>query len=189
MLQIDDKILSLDLFTQRFVCDLDVCAGVCCVHGDSGAPLERSEVRILQEEYRNFEYAMTPEGRDAIAARGVAVHDGDGDLVTPLLGGAEECAYSYFTGNGYCLCAIEKAYFDGKTAYRKPISCHLYPIRVKKIGGNFALSYDRWQICRCARDKGEREGIPVFRFLKDSIIRKFGEGFYGQMEEACKLVR
>ncbi len=187
MLQIDDKILSADLLTRRFCCDLEVCAGVCCVHGDSGAPLELEEKKVLQSELKNFHSYLTKKGRDAIAEQGVAVYDRDGDLVTPLVSDGEECAYSYFTEDGLCLCAIEKAFFDKKTTYRKPISCHLYPIRVKKLGDNLALNYDCWSICQCARDKGEREGIPVFRFLKEPIIRKFGKGFYEQLEEAHKL--
>jgi len=182
MLQVDNKILSLDLLKKHFCCDLDVCAGVCCVHGDSGAPLELEEKKILQAEYKNFLPYLTKKGREAVAEQGVAVYDRDGDLVTPLVPNSEECAYAYFTENGLCLCAIEAAFLDKKTTFRKPISCHLYPIRVKKIGENLALNYDCWSICQCARDKGEREGVPVFRFLKDSIIRKFGEDFYEQLE-------
>lgn len=188
MIQIDDKIISLDLFEKHFVCDLEQCAGVCCVYGDSGAPLEEDEVEVLREEYENFEPYMTPLGRNAVDEQGVAVHDSDGDLVTPLVGDAAECAYSYFTKDGVCLCAIEKAYFDGKTSYRKPISCHLYPIRTRPLGDNLALNYDQWTICKCARDKGAREGAPVFRFLKDPIIRQFGQNFYAQMEEAYQLL-
>ncbi len=188
MLQIDDKIVSVDLLRRHFCCDLDVCAGICCVHGDSGAPLDPEEKKILQREFANFQPYLTKKGLAAVVEQGVAVVDSDGDLVTPLVGDSEECAYSYFTEDGLCLCAIEKAYFEKKTTYRKPISCHLYPIRVKKLGDNYALNYDRWSICQCARDKGERDQIPVFKFLKDPIIRKFGEGFYDQLEEAYKLL-
>lgn len=188
MLQIDDKIISVDLLERHFCCDLEVCSGVCCVHGDSGAPLEQEEKKVLQQELENFLPYLTKKGQEAVAEQGVAVVDSDGDLVTPLVANAEECAYSYFTEEGLCLCAIEKAYLDKKTTFRKPISCHLYPIRVKKLGDNLALNYDRWSICRCARDKGEREKIPVFRFLKEPIIRKFGKGFYKQLEEAYKLL-
>lgn len=188
MLQIDDKIVSVDLLKKHFCCDLEVCAGVCCVHGDSGAPLEYEEKKILQQEMKNIHPYLTKKGREAVAEQGVAVVDSDGDLVTPLVPNSEECAYSYFAEDGLCLCTIEKAYFDKKTTFRKPISCHLYPIRVRKLGDNLALNYDSWGICQCARDKGEREKIPVYRFLKEPIIRKFGKGFYKQLDEAYKLL-
>ncbi|MDR3366415.1 MAG: DUF3109 family protein [Prevotellaceae bacterium] len=188
MLQIDDKIISTDLLTHHFCCDLDVCAGVCCVYGDSGAPLEKEEEKILQQELPNFREYLTPKGRKAIERQGVAVCDDDGELVTPLVADREECAYSYFSEEGVCLCAIEKAFFEHKTLYRKPISCHLYPIRLKQMGDNLALNYDRQRICKPACSKGKEDNVPVFRFLKEPIIRKFGEGFYGQLEVACKLL-
>jgi hypothetical protein len=189
MLQIDDKIISEDLLTHYFCCDLDVCAGVCCVDGDSGAPLEKSEEEILRQELPRFCDYLTPKGRQAIAAQGVAVLDDDGDLVTPLVADGEECAYAYFSENGACLCAIEKAFFEQKTTYRKPISCHLYPIRVSLLGDNLALNYDRQSICRCARTKGKNETIPVFQFLKEPIIRRFGKDFYEQLEDRWRQIR
>ncbi|MDR2938253.1 MAG: DUF3109 family protein [Prevotellaceae bacterium] len=188
MLQIDDKIVSVDLLRKYFCCDLGVCAGVCCVHGDSGAPLDAEEEKILQRELKNFLPYLTEKGRSAVAEQGVAVVDSDGDLVTPLVPNSEECAYSYFNKEGVCLCAIEQAFFEGKTEFRKPISCHLYPIRIKKLGDNLALNYDCWSICQCARDKGKDEGVPVFRFLKEAITRRFGKGFYAQLEEAYTLL-
>ncbi|MDR3188521.1 MAG: DUF3109 family protein [Prevotellaceae bacterium] len=188
MLQIDDKIISTDLLTSHFCCDLSVCAGVCCVYGDSGAPLEKAEQKILQQELPKFYNYLTPKGRKAIDRQGVAVHDDDGELVTPLVAERAECAYAYFSEAGVCLCAIEKAFLEHKTAYRKPISCHLYPIRVRQIGDNLALNYDHQRICQPACSKGQEESIPVFRFLKEPIIRKFGEGFYEQLEVACQLL-
>ena len=188
MLQIDDKIVSADILRKHFCCDLDVCAGVCCVHGDSGAPLEAEEKNALQQELRNFSPYLTAEGRTAVAQQGVAVVDNDGDLVTPLVNGSAECAYAYFTENGLCLCAIERAFLEGKTRFRKPVSCHLYPIRVTPLGSNLALNYDCWSICQCARDKGERENVPVFRFLKEPITRRFGNDFYAQLEEAYRVM-
>ncbi|MDR0712277.1 MAG: DUF3109 family protein [Prevotellaceae bacterium] len=188
MLQIDDKIISTDLLTSAFCCDLNVCAGVCCVYGDSGAPLEQNEKKILQRELPNFYDYLNPKGRTAISNQGVAVCDDDGDLVTPLVADGEECAYAYFSEEGVCLCAIEKAFLEHKTAYRKPISCHLYPIRVRQLGDNLALNYDRQSMCQCACSKGKEENIPVFRFLKEPIIRRFGKGFYEQLEAAGKLL-
>jgi hypothetical protein len=188
MLQIDDKIISADLLTRHFCCDLNVCGGVCCVYGDSGAPLEKSEKKILQQELPKFYDYLTPKGREAIAEQGVAVYDGDGELVTPLVDNRAECAYAYFSEEGVCLCAIEKAFFEHKTPYRKPISCHLYPIRIKPLGDNLALGYDCWSVCECARSKGKENSIPVFRFLREPIIRRFGEGFYEQLEVAAALL-
>ncbi|MDR1022442.1 MAG: DUF3109 family protein [Prevotellaceae bacterium] len=188
MLQIDDKIVSADLLTRCFCCDLNACAGVCCVYGDSGAPLEKSEEKILLQELPKFHAYLTPKGKKAIARQGVAVRDDDGELVTPLVGRSEECAYSYFSESGTCLCAIERAFLERKTTYRKPISCHLYPIRVRRIGDNLALSYDCQDICRSARSFGEKNNIPVFRFLKEPVIRKFGKGFYKQLEAAFELL-
>jgi hypothetical protein len=189
MLQIDGKIISEELLTSYFCCDLGVCAGVCCVDGDSGAPLEKSEEEILRQELPNFYYYLAPKGRQAIAEQGVAVLDGDNDLVTPLVADGEECAYAYFSENGACLCAIEKAFFERKTAYRKPLSCHLYPIRVSLLGDNLALNYDCQWMCRGARTKGKREGMPVFQFLKGPIIRRFGEDFYRQLEDRRRKIR
>ncbi|MGL4364111.1 MAG: DUF3109 family protein [Bacteroidales bacterium] len=187
MLQIDDKIISLDVLQKNFRCDLESCAGVCCVHGDSGAPLEKEEEAILQQHFKAISRFMRKEGVQAVKSQGVAIIDRDGDLVTPLING-EECAYTYFTKDGLCLCAIEKAYQEGKIDYYKPISCHLYPIRLKKIGDNIALNYDQWSICECARALGNKSKKPVFQFLKTPLIRRFGEGFYTQLEEAYKLL-
>ncbi|MDR1417487.1 MAG: DUF3109 family protein [Prevotellaceae bacterium] len=188
MLQIDNKIVSSELLTCCFCCDLSACAGVCCVYGDSGAPLEKNEEKVLQLELPQLYSYLTPKGQKAIDRQGVAVYDSDDDLVTPLVADGEECAYSYFSENGTCLCAIEKAFLEHKTTYRKPISCHLYPIRVRRLGSNFALNYDRQGMCRCARSLGKKDNIPVFRFLKEPIIRKFGEIFYEQLEAAYKLL-
>lgn len=184
MLQIDDKIISLDLFEKHFICDISKCLGACCVHGDSGAPLEDYEKDILAKELPNILPYLTPEGIQSINKQGVAVIDHDDELVTPLIGNREECAYAYFTDDDICLCGIEKAYFDGKTTFRKPISCHLYPIRTKQFTELTAINYDQWSICASAREKGLKEGVPVFRFLKEPIIRKWGEDFYQAMEEA-----
>lgn len=184
MVQIDDKVISLDLFEKHFICDLNKCQGACCVHGDSGAPVDDNEKEILQRELPNIVPYLTPEGIRAIEQQGVAMIDHDNELVTPLIGNREECAYTYFTADGICLCGIEKAYFDGKTTFRKPVSCHLYPIRTKQFSTLTAINYDQWSICAPAREKGMREGTPVFRFLKEPIIRKWGEAFYNAMEQA-----
>ena len=163
IIQIDDKLISADVFEKCFACDIAQCAGICCVLGDSGAPLEKKEKKILQREYEHFVAYMKPEGRKAVEQQGHAVIDLDGDLVTPLIN-SKECAYSNVDGDGTCYCAIERAFLDGKTTFRKPISCYLYPIRIKQAGEFTCLNYDVWSACDGARTKGKAENMPVFRF-------------------------
>ncbi len=182
IIELDNKLISTSIFEEYFICDLAVCEGMCCVYGDSGAPLEEKEKKVLEKDLRKILPYLKPEGQKAIAEQGIAVVDYEGDLVTPLING-EECVYSYYAENGTCFCAIEKAYMDGKTKLRKPISCHLYPIRTKEIGGSIALNYDQWSICHCAREKGKQEKVLVYEFLKEPIIRKFGKKFYKELEE------
>jgi hypothetical protein len=187
MIQIDDKIISLDLFKQHFICDLPKCLGVCCVHGDSGAPLEKEEKELIEKYLDEIKPYLTQEGLSVIEQCGVAVVDFDDELVTPLVRDREECVYSYFSSTGTCLCGIEKAYRNGDIPFNKPVSCHLYPVRVKTFANNItALNYDRWHVCASARDLGNREKIPVFMFLKEPIIRKFGEDFFEAMVEIAK---
>lgn len=185
IIELDGKLISNDILEECFTCNLEQCEGVCCVHGDSGAPLEKDEVELLKGELENILPYLKPEGVKAIREQGVSTIDYEGDTVTPLING-EECAYSYYSENGVCFCGIEKGYREGKVAFQKPISCHLYPIRTKPLGENIGLNYDRWSICQCAREKGKKEAIPVFRFLKEPIIRKFGEEFYLQLEEVYR---
>jgi hypothetical protein len=187
MIQIDDKLLSFDIFEKHFCCDLPKCLGACCVDGQSGAPLEPNEIEMLEMELAQIKPYLKPSGLEAINQQGVAIRDLDGDMVTPLIED-EECAYS-IEENGITFCAIEKAWFDGKVKFRKPISCHLYPIRAKKYSSFIALNYDQWSICQPARQLGEKEGIPVFRFLKGAITRAYGEDFYKELEEAYLLIQ
>ena len=187
MIQIDDKIVSLDLLTEKFCCDLGRCKGICCVEGDSGAPLELEEADILEEEYEAYRPYMKPEGIEAVERQGFMVVDEDGDYTTPLIGG-RECAYS-FEENGVTMCAVERAYKEGKTDFVKPVSCHLYPIRVSVFGnGTLGLNYHRWDVCRDARAEGRRCGISVYRALREPIVRRFGEAFFEALEEAEKFV-
>lgn len=184
MIQIDDKIISLELFTARFCCDLRACRGECCVEGNAGAPLDEEEIALLEEEWDNYASYMTPEGKQAVEEQGVAVIDEDGDLTTPLVNGAE-CAYT-INENGVTWCAIEKAWSEGKTPVRKPISCHLYPIRLVRLSnGLTGLQYHRWDVCRAAEILGAQKGEPLYKTLKEPIIRRFGEAFYNEME-ACE---
>ncbi len=188
MIEIDGKIVSDDLFNECFVCDIAQCKGECCVDGNAGAPLELEEVDTLEEEYENYKPYMTTEGIEAVESQGFMVVDADGDYTTPLVNDAE-CAYSY-NENGITLCAIEKAYREGKCSFKKPISCHLYPIRLVEFSnGTIGLNYHRWDVCKCACENGHKLGVPVYRSLKEPIIRRFGEEFYRQMESAEDLLR
>ncbi len=183
MIEIDGKIVSCDIITTKFLCDLGRCRGICCVEGNAGAPLENDEARTLADEYPAYKPYMTGQGVHEIEKQGFAIRDDDGDLVTPLIGDAE-CAYAY-KENGITLCAIEKAWAEGKTTFRKPISCHLYPIRVVRFGnGTLGLNYHRWAVCEGARILGKEKGVPMYRMLRDAITRRFGEEFYKALEIA-----
>jgi hypothetical protein len=189
MIEIEGKIVSLDLFKKYFICDLPKCLGACCVHGDSGAPLEKEEQELIEEHIDKIKPYLTPEGLSEIEQFGVATVDFDDELVTPLVGDREECAYSYFSDSGACLCGIEKAYRNGDIPFNKPISCHLYPIRTKTFANNITvLNYDRWHVCASARTLGNREKTPVFMFLKEPLIRRFGEEFFDALVEVAKQI-
>ena len=187
MIEIDDKIVSADLLRECFACDLTQCKGICCVEGNAGAPLEMDEVDVLEEEWENYRPYMTPEGIEAVERQGFMVVDPDGDYTTPLVDDAE-CAFSC-EENGITYCAIERAWKEGKSSFRKPISCHLYPIRLASFSnGSIGLNYHRWEVCRPACECGKRLGIPVYRALKEPIVRRFGEDFYHQLEAAADLL-
>lgn len=187
MIEIDDKIVSADLLRECFACDLSQCRGICCVEGNAGAPLEADEVDILEREYEAYRPYMTAEGIEAVERQGFMVVDADGDYTTPLVDDAE-CAYAR-NENGVTLCAIEKAWLEGKTPFRKPISCHLYPIRLVHFSnGSIGLNYHRWSVCEPARRCGRKLGIPVYRALREPIIRRFGEEFYRALEAADELL-
>lgn len=187
MIEIDDKIVSADLLRECFACDLSQCRGICCVEGNAGAPLEADEVDILEREYEAYRPYMTAEGIEAVERQGFMVVDADGDYTTPLVDAAE-CAYAR-NENGVTLCAIEKAWLEGKTPFRKPISCHLYPIRLVHFSnGSIGLNYHRWSVCEPARRCGRKLGIPVYRALREPIIRRFGEEFYRALEAADELL-
>jgi hypothetical protein len=188
MVQIDDKIISLDIFERKFICDLPKCLGACCVEGESGAPLEENETEILENIFDIIKDDLSVDALAEIEKKGKWEIDGDGDRVTPIING-KECVYTYFDNKGVCKCVIEKAYYEGKIDFKKPVSCHLYPIRVSKYAEFEALNYHKWPICSAARELGSKEGVPVFRFLKEAISRKFGAEFYNEMEASEKVLR
>ncbi len=186
IVEIGDCLVSSEIITEYFACDYEKCHGACCIIGDSGAPMEEGEDKLFEEEYANYEKLLTPEGKEAIAEQGYAITDRDGDLVTPLVN-SEECAYTCFDECGNCFCAVEKAFYAGCSKFQKPISCRLYPIRVSHFSnGMTALNLHRWHICSDAFAKGKKEKIPVYKFLREPIIHKFGQEFYSALEEAAK---
>ena len=184
MIEIEDKVLSRELFEKKFVCDLTACKGACCVEGSSGAPLEEEEIHLLEKIYEDVKPFLTKKGIKAIEKQGQWVIDADGDYTTPLVAEEKECAYTIFE-NGMAFCGIEKAYKAGVIDYRKPISCHLYPIRTRKYAKFEALNYDVWHLCKPACACGEKLQVPVYKFLKEALIRKYGEAFYEMVEAAA----
>lgn len=180
MIELDNVILSDDIREQFFVCDLEKCKGACCVEGDLGAPLEREELNILKEEYPAIAPFLTETGRREIEAQGTHVLDPDGDYSTPTISG-RECAYAVYDERGILKCGIEEAYQAGKTTFRKPISCHLYPIRITRYADYEAVNYDRWHICNPACALGKELSIPVYKFLKEPLIRKYGSDWYNRL--------
>ena len=185
MLQIDDTVVSLDLFDEQFVCDLNSCKGICCIEGDDGAPLEEEEVKIIEELLPVIWDDLTEVSREVIRKQGVSYIDSDGEPVTSIVNGAE-CVFTYTDENGMCKCAIEKAYREGKTSFYKPISCHLYPVRLQKYNDFLAVNYHRWSVCNCARRLGANLKVPVYKFLKEPLVRRFGVEWYEQMEIAAE---
>lgn len=188
MILIDDVLISDDVIEKPFVCDLEKCKGACCIEGDSGAPVEDEERAILEAVYPKIKKYLLPEGIKAIEEQGTWVDEPDDEYTayaTPLINGGA-CAYVNFDENNIAYCAIEKAYNDGIVDFKKPISCHLYPIRLKKMETVTAMNYDKWDICNPACKLGKKLKVPLYQFLKEPIIRKFGEEFYEVLEQVAQ---
>lgn len=185
MIQIGRTLISEELFTEAFQCDLEACKGACCVEGDSGAPLELDEAEILEKEYDSIAPYLIEEGKQAIHQQGKSVIDSDGDLGTPLVEG-KACAFAIYEG-GKALCGIEKAWKEGATSFRKPVSCHLYPVRIQSYNSFDAVNYHRWKICSPACSLGKELKQPVFVFLKDALIRRFGSEWYTELEQTFEV--
>ncbi|MDP4205740.1 MAG: DUF3109 family protein [Bacteroidota bacterium] len=185
MIQIDNTIVSFDVLEKYFLCDLKQCKGICCVEGASGAPLTEEEAKIVEDAYPEIEPYLPAKSKEEIALQGYSVIDQDGDLVTPIING-KECVYAYEDKVGVTKCGIEKAFLDGKISFRKPISCHLYPIRITEYEEFDAVNYERIEICKAARACGLAERLPVYRFLREPLIRKYGEEWYAKLEIAAE---
>ena len=176
MIQIEDKIVSQDVFDVLFACDYAACKGACCVEGDSGAPLEPGEAELLRKHLPLVEHLLSPQARAIIAEQGVSYLDEDGDEVTSIV-------------EGNCQCAFEKVYYEGKSDFIKPLSCQLYPIRLTRYPDFTAVNYHKWSLCKCALKRGRQLQLPVYQFLKAPLIRAFGEEWYTQLEEVAALLR
>ena len=188
MLVIDNTLITDEVLEKHFVCDLNACKGACCVKGDYGDPLEDDELEQLDKVYDKVKPYMTPAGIEAVEKQGKYLLYEKKEWVTPLIKG-KECAYTLFDEAGVAKCAIEKAYYEGKVKWKKPISCHLYPIRItKQRNGLEALNYDKWSICKAACKLGDSLKVPVYKFLKDSLTRKYGKEWYKQLEIAASRI-
>ncbi len=186
MIQIEDTLISEDIFETCFVCDLAKCKGMCCVEGDAGAPLTHEECEAIKEVLPEIWGDLSAKARELIENQGIAYIDDDGELVTSIIKG-RECVFTYFDADGVCRCAIDNAFREGRISVQKPISCHLYPIRLHRYNGFTALNYDRWSVCRPALRLGKKTGIKLYQFLKEPLIRKFGEKWYQEVCEVAEL--
>ncbi len=180
MIQIDDTVISLDVIEEMFCCNLTACKGFCCVEGDSGAPLEKEELPLLEAVLPDVWDDLSSEARELIKKQGVAYIDTDGEYVTSIVNG-KDCVFTYYDEKGICKCAVEKAFREGKTDFYKPVSCHLYPIRISNYRQFKAVNYHRWSVCHPAVTLGKSTGIRIYQFLKEPLIRKFGEEWYEQL--------
>lgn len=185
MLQIQDTLVTLDIIEQFFLCDLGKCLGECCIDGDAGAPITDEEAKIIEDLLPVIWDDLLPQAQQEIKENGVSYIDIEGDRVTTIVNG-KNCAFSCYDKNGMCLCAIEKAYRAGKTNFYKPISCHLYPLRIKEYPTFTAVNYHRWKICKCAEVLGRKEGVRVYQFLKEPLIRRFGKDWYDELAFTCE---
>jgi len=192
IIQIGDVLVSSDILTEKFCCDLTVCKGECCVEGDAGAPVTFDEVAEIEDCLDDVWGDLSASAQAVIDKQGVAYTDQEGDLVTSIVRG-KDCVFTYYDDvcgvRDCCLCALEKAYRAGKTHFCKPISCALYPIREKQLGNNLTgLNYNRWNVCKMAVAKGIQEDLPLYKFLRDPLIRRFGEAWYEELEEVARML-
>ena len=188
ILDIGGILISSEILTERFCCDYEKCKGVCCVEGDAGAPVTLDEVAGIEDALDTVWPDLSASAQSIIDRQGVAYTDQEGDLVTSIVRG-KDCVFTCYDGDN-CLCALEKAYRSGKTRFCKPVSCALYPIRVKDFGnGVVGLNYNRWKICEDAVKKGQALNLPIYQFLKEPLVRRFGEAWYQELCEVAGELR
>lgn len=188
MIDIDDKIIHLDIFKECFCCDIKKCKGICCIEGDAGAPIENFEETKIKQILPNIIDKLSKEAKEVINKHGVSMIDEDGDLTTAICGNKGACVFVQIDENGIAYCVIEKAWEQGLIDFRKPISCHLYPIRASKYSNFEALNYHRWEICKDAIKHGEKLNLKIFQFLKQALIRKYGKNWYKELEIASEYL-
>ena len=185
MLEIQDKLVSLDLAEQYFCCDLDKCLGECCIEGDAGAPVTEEEKEKIEKILPVIWDDLLTQAQEEIRRNGVAYTDEEGDLVTSIVDG-KNCVFTTYGKDGMCLCAIEKACREGKIDFLKPVSCHLYPVRLTQYTSFTAVNYHKWKICKCAEILGRKNGIKLYQFLKEPLTAHFGKEWYDELVEACE---
>ena len=177
----NNTLVSLDVLEKEFCCDLDTCRGCCCIEGDAGCPVSDEEVEQIFQLLSQLKPQMTKEAREVVEKQGLSYLDPSGEQVLSIVNN-KDCVFARTDHNGWCYCLIEKAYNAGKIDFKKPISCHLYPIRLTKVGEYIGLEYHRWDICHCARQKGKKMHLPLYQFLKEPLIRRFGQAWYDELE-------
>mgnify|MGYP001222142528 FL=1 len=185
MFQLGKTIVSEEIIEKDFVCNLSACKGGCCVAGDAGAPLEESELQIMKDIYPEVKPLLREEGIKAIEEQGIYTTNEFGEHETPLINNAD-CAYVIFDEKKTALCGIEEAYNSGLISWKKPVSCHLYPVRVREYSEFSGVNYDKWEICDAACSLGKELQVPVYKFVKQALVRKFGEGWYAELEKIAQ---
>ncbi len=178
-------LISEDVIEKNFICDIEKCKGACCVEGEFGAPITEEEIKIIEAEFDNIKPFLSDKGLKEIEKNGIWEKDRDGDIVTTCRKSGE-CNFSSYDEKGILGCAIEKAWKAGSTTFRKPISCHLYPIRITELADYDALNYHKWDVCKPACKLGNKHKMPIYKFLKDALIRKYGEEWYNELDEVCE---
>lgn len=185
MFVIKDTLVSIDLIENFFVCDLQLCKGQCCIDGDAGAPLLPEEKELINRYLDKILPLLSPAGKRAVEEEGSSYFDSEGDLVTTLIEG-KNCAFSIYSDDGICLCALEKGYREGILPPLKPSSCYLYPVRLQQVGDLTALNFHKWKICHCAEKNGRQLKVRAYKFLKEPLIRKFGHEWYEELEKVAE---
>tara|TARA_B100001173_G_C15956113_1_gene533494 strand:- start:387 stop:962 length:576 start_codon:yes stop_codon:yes gene_type:complete len=188
MFKIGKTLISEEIIENNFHCNLSACKGACCIEGNSGAPLEKNEAEVLEREFEKISPYISNKAKKVIQQKGKYVYDKDGNLETPIING-KECVYVSYNSNGTLECGIEKAFDEGKINLKKPISCHLYPIRVKKYSSFTAVNYHKWNICSDACELGKILKKPIYQFVKDALIRRFGISWYLELEKVSKELK
>lgn len=189
IIQVDNVLLSIDCFREEFACDLGICKGQCCIEGDAGAPVTLDEIMSIEDILPQIEKDLSADAMEVIRNQGVAYIDPEGELVTSIVHG-KDCVFTCYDENGVCLCAIERAQREGRIHTAKPLSCWLYPIRIKEFkNGSYGVNYHRWNICTCGITKGKKLKLPVYRFLKEPLIAQFGEEWYEKLEQTAQALK